>query len=65
MALSERGWFRIQILDFLRISKLKFYHGEKKAERVPQSQKDVKSKVLWEQFFISLQLIYIYILSLA
>ena len=61
MALSERGWFRIQILDFLRISKLKFYHGEKKVERVPQSQKDVKSKVLWEQFFISLQLIYIYI----
>ena len=56
MALSECGWFRIQILDFLRISKLKFYHGEKKAERVPQSQKHVKSKVLWEQFFISLQL---------
>lgn len=55
MALSECERFRIQILGFLRISKLKFYHGEKKAERVPQPQKDVNSQVLQEQYLISLQ----------
>lgn len=55
VALSECERFRIQILGFLRISKLKFYHGEKKAERVPQPQKDVNSQVLQEQYLISLQ----------
>lgn len=55
MALSECEEFRIQILG-LRISKLKFHHGEKKAERVPQPQKDVNSQVLWEEYLISLQL---------
>ena len=55
MALSECERFRIQILGFLRISKLKFYHGEKKAERVPQPQKDVNSQVLPEHYLISLQ----------
>ena len=52
MALSECERFRIQILGFLRISKLKFYHGEKKAERVPQPQKDVNSQVLPEHYLI-------------